>query len=96
MTPEGRVKKKIKAVLDKYDTRIYYYMPVPAGYGKPTIDYLGCFNGYFFGIEAKRLRKEPTSRQELTLDDIAAAGGKTFVIDGDTTELETWLSHHDT
>lgn len=95
MTPEGKVKKKINELLDKYRPSIYYYMPVPNGYGKPTIDYLGCFHGLAFGIEAKRPGKAPTARQDGTLKDITAAGGKVFVIDGDTAELEAWLERVD-
>lgn len=90
-TPEGRVKKKINRVLDKYDSRIYYFMPVPNGYGKATIDYLCFFRGRGFAIEAKAFGEVPRSRQEGIISDIQASGAKVFVIDGDTTELELWL-----
>lgn len=83
VTPEAKVKKKIKELLDSFDTRLYYYMPVPSGYGKTTIDYLICFDGLFVGIEAKKPRGKPTLRQEGVLEDIRAAGGSTFVIDDD-------------
>lgn len=98
MTPEGRVKKKIKAILDKYNGRIYYYMPVPGGFGKQSIDYLGCFCGRFFGIEAKRADKDPTERQEEVLESMNAAGGRTFVIRDDETleEFAQWLQSVET
>ena len=92
MTPEGRVKNKIKKVLEKYKGRIYIDMYVPGGYGKPTLDYTGCFHGWYFAIEAKAPGKKPTERQLETIKDMEAAGAKVFVIDGDTTELETWLA----
>jgi hypothetical protein len=83
MTPEGRIKKKIRDVLDRYKGRIYVYMPVPSGYGKATVDYLICFNGLFVVIEAKKLHGKPTSRQDGVLDDVRAARGVTFVINDD-------------
>ena len=83
MTPEGKVKKKIKELLDSFGDKAYVYMPVPGGYGKPTIDYLICFDGLFIGIEAKKPRGKPTLRQEGALEDIRAAGGSAFVIDDD-------------
>ena len=93
MTPEGRVKKKIKVLLDKYYGSIYFFMSVPSGYGKPTLDYLGIFHGLGFAIEAKAFRKDLTTRQEGHRDDIVAAGGKVFVIDGDETlsVFAAWL-----
>jgi hypothetical protein len=82
-TPEGAVKKKIKRVLDKYRNVIYVYMPVPGGFGKSSLDYLGCFYGKFFAIEAKRPGGKPTPRQWTMIAAIEAAGGKVFVIDGE-------------
>lgn len=90
-TPEGKVKSRINKILDKYKGRIYKFMPVPGGYGKSTLDYLGIFRGRGFAIEAKAPGKVPTPRQEQIADDIRAGGGRVFVIDGDTTELELWL-----
>jgi len=80
-TPEGRVKDKIKALLDAHP-HLYYYMPVPTGYGKATIDFLCCYRGHFFGIEAKAPGKVPTPRQEGVLEQIWLAGGGVFKIDG--------------
>jgi hypothetical protein len=93
MTPEGYIKKKIKYVLAIYTTVVYYYMPVPGGYGKATVDFLGCANGHFFAIEAKRPGKGPTMRQQGVLDDVELAGGRTFAINDDAgvEELDAWL-----
>jgi penicillin-binding protein-related factor A (putative recombinase) len=66
-------------------------MPVQGGYGQSTLDYIGCHNGRFFSIETKAPGKKPTDRQNMIIDQMNAAGGKTFVIDGDLEELEEWL-----
>jgi hypothetical protein len=91
MTPEGRVKDKIKRVLK--DHGCWYYMPVPAGFGVPSLDFL-CSTpcGRAFGIEAKAPGKKPTPRQQATMREMEAKSVKCFLIDGDTTELEEWLS----
>lgn len=93
MTPEGKVKKKIKFILDNYkNNNIYVYMPVPGGFGSPTLDYLGFINGRGFAIEAKRPGGKPTARQEVVIEQIRSSGAKVFVIDGDVTELDRWLT----
>jgi hypothetical protein len=95
MTPEGKVKKKIKAVLDNYSCHnIYVYMPVPGGFGQPTLDYLGFLYGRGFAIEAKRLKGKPTPRQEGTIEKISASGAQVFVVNDDASlrDLDDWLS----
>lgn len=94
-TPEAKIKQKIKRLLDNYRNRnIWYFMPVPYGYGQSTVDYIGIFRGHSFAIEAKRPGKEPTPRQELILEKIALAGGKAFVVNDDVSlaALEVWLT----
>lgn len=93
MTPEGRVKEKIKAVLDNYGSDLYRYMPVPHGYGEQSLDFIGCVHGVFFAIEAKRPGKHPTPRQEATIERMQAAGARVFVIrdEAGCKELEEWL-----
>lgn len=90
-TPEGRVKSKVKKVLDPFQPLLWYFMPVPNGYGKQTLDFIGCDRGRYFAIETKAPGEKPTSRQDQTIDDMRAAGARVFVVDGDTTELEAWL-----
>ena len=91
-TPEGKVKRKVTELLKKYSD-LYYEMPVPGGYGKSGLDYIGCYKGKFFSVETKAPGKKPTDRQQLTISAITRAGGAVFVIDGDTTELKDWLDH---
>lgn len=83
MTPEARIKIRIKKLLDSFGERIYYFMPVPSGYGAATIDYLLCIDGLFVGIEAKRPGGKPTLRQDGVLEDIRRANGSTFVVSDD-------------
>lgn len=78
MTPEGRVKKEVKTILDAYSA--YQHWPVQAGYGKPTLDCIGCHVGCYFAVETKAPGKSLTARQEDTKADIEAAGGIVFVI----------------
>jgi hypothetical protein len=82
-TPEGVIKNKIRKLLDSFGDDLYFYMPVPMGFGKATVDYLGCIMGVFFAIEAKKPKGQPTERQRGTLDDIRKAGGNTFVVNDD-------------
>lgn len=90
-TPEGRVKEQVKRVLNRY-ANLYHHWPVMNGMGAPTLDCIGCYQGFYFAIETKAPGEKPTARQKLTIDDIRCAGGKVFVIDGDTSELELWLT----
>lgn len=90
-TPEGKVKDRVKAVLKKYNA--YWHCPVQNGMGAPSLDFIGCCNGMYFGIETKAGSKQPTPRQAITMKTIEAAGGKVFLINEleglDT--LEYWL-----
>lgn len=93
MTPEGKVKAKIKKVLSRYGKAVYQHWPVVNGMGKPTLDMIGCFYGRFFSIESKAGKKTYTDRQEVTAADMRAAKGKVFLINEETgtQELEDWL-----
>lgn len=93
-TPEAAVKEKVTALLNSY-AGIWYYMPVPTGYGKRTVDYLGCFRGVFFAIETKAEGKQPTPLQFQTIEDIEGAYGTVFIVAGETPDdlldLYEWL-----
>jgi phosphoglycolate phosphatase-like HAD superfamily hydrolase len=92
MTPEGKVKAKVKRYLDRYPDH-YREMPVPTGYGKSGLDFTVCFFGHFLAIETKVPGKKPTPRQEQTIKAITAAGGTVFVCDGTNyDELEQLLA----
>lgn len=91
MTPEGRVKMLVKRVLD--ESKAYHHWPVVNGMGAPTLDCIACYRGRYLAIETKAPGKKPTERQVRTISQIAAAGGKVLVIDGDAgiAELKRWL-----
>lgn len=97
MTPEGRIKNKIKKILDLYRGRIYYHMPVSAGYGASTLDYYGGFHGLAFAIEAKREGGSTTLRQDATILSMLAARMRVFVIHDDASlkEFADWLDKVD-
>lgn len=92
-TAEGRVKTSIDKLLDGYKRAgLWYFKPVSAGYGAHGIpDYIGCFFGQMFVIEAKAPGRKPTQLQLLQMSLIDNAGGKVFVIDGDLLELHAYL-----
>lgn len=94
-TPEGKVKAKVKALLQKYDC--YQFWPVQMGLGAAGLDchaykMLGSTATAFF-VEVKVYGKEPTDRQQLLIDQHEVRGAKCFVVDNDLTlkELENWL-----
>lgn len=78
MTPEAKVKAKVKKLLD--ELRIYYFFPPANGYGRAGIpDVVGCFMGLFVAVECKAGRGKLTALQEVEIEKIKAAGGFTFV-----------------
>ena len=84
-TPEGKIKARVKKLLDQYPGH-YKHMPVVSGYGKPSLDFIICFRGAFIAIETKASEKEePTNRQRVTMNEIHNAGGLVFVIYDETT-----------
>lgn len=105
-TPEGRVKKKIKAVLKNHNAQMYGFWPVPSGYGASTLDFIGCHRGHFFAIEAKAPGEDPTPRQRDCIKQMREAGGTVFLIDDlragqfgedlfhSLDELDAWLLLH--
>lgn len=89
MTPEGKVKLKVKKLLT--EAGAYQHWPVQTGYGVPCLDCHACIFGRYVGIETKALGKKPTVRQNKTIADIKDSYGLTLVIDGDTTALENLI-----
>lgn len=90
-TPEGKVKNKVKDLLKKYNA--YWHCPVQNGMGSPSLDFICCIRGKYFGIETKAGNKQPTPRQESTINAIQLAGGRAFVVNEESGMdlLETWL-----
>jgi hypothetical protein len=80
MTPEGKVKQKVKGILAQYG--VYYYMPVQTGYGLTSLDFIGCYNGLFFAIETKAEGKRMTDRQLVVAKQMFEAGAQVFLVAG--------------
>ena len=79
MTPEAKVKRKIKDVL--HELGAWYAMPMGTGYGHSGIpDFLICMNGVFIAIEAKAGKGTTTALQERELRRITDAGGIALVV----------------
>ena len=90
-TPEAKVKKQIRQVLDALGA--YYAMPIGTGYGNSGVpDFLVCYNGAFIGIEAKANGGKPTALQEANMQRIRAAFGHARVVDeNNVSGLKDWL-----
>ena len=95
MTPEAKVKKKVRETLKELGA--YYAMPVTGGYGvSGTPDFLVCWRGQFFGIECKANGNQPTALQERAMQAIRTAGGACIVIDEtNTNQLGSWIRAHE-
>jgi Holliday junction resolvase len=80
MTPEKKVKTRVKKLLDELGC--YHCMPATGGYGASGIpDIIACYQGKFIGIECKANGNKPTLLQLKHLNDISFAGGLSIVID---------------
>lgn len=91
MTPEAKVKKKVKDLLKLYGA--YYAMPIGTGFGNAGVpDFLVCLAGKFVGIECKAGKGKTTALQDKNLEQIKAAGGVSFVVNEDNLDdLESLL-----
>lgn len=78
-TPEAKVKKKVRKLLDELGA--YSFPPQTGGYGASGVpDIVGCYRGVFFGIECKAGKNKPTALQEKHLREIVEAGGFACVV----------------
>lgn len=79
MTPEAKVKKQIRAILEAEG--VYYAMPMGTGYGNSGVpDFLCCVAGTFMAIEAKAGTGKTTALQDEHIAQIKAAQGVALVI----------------
>jgi hypothetical protein len=92
VTPEGRIKAKVKKVLE--ETRCYYFMPVQHGYGAAGLDFYCILQGPVpFFIETKAPGNKLTPRQETLIERLKGLYAEVFVVHDDITlaKLEDWL-----
>lgn len=87
MTPEGKVKLRVKAILDEYGA--WHFSPVSNGMGRHGIpDFIICFSGHFIAIECKAGKGKTTALQDRELARIKEAGGEAFVVSDDPVTQE--------
>lgn len=78
---EALVKARIKKALAAYPDA-WWFMPPGMGLGRAGIpDFIGCYDGVLFGIEAKGEGGKTTALQEREMQRIRDAGGFAIVID---------------
>lgn len=86
MTPEAKVKKQIRAMLDAHG--VYYAMPMGTGYGNSGVpDFLCCYNGFFLAVEAKAGKGKTTALQDANIERIRASKGVALVINEETLQM---------
>lgn len=80
MTPEGKIKEKVKRILDG-EEGVYYFFPAANGFGRTAIpDIIICVRGKFLAVECKAGTKDATALQQRELSRIKDAGGTGIVI----------------
>jgi hypothetical protein len=82
MTPEGKVKKAIKAYFKEIGA--WYYMPMSNGMGRVGCpDFIVCYRGLFLAFETKAPGKlnNVTPNQRREIDAIVLAAGVAVVVD---------------
>ena len=97
MTPEGRVKAKLKKWMAS--AKWYAYWPVPVGFGKQMVDCLAWTTdgqrNYPFAIEVKKEGVDkPTPRQAAIMREMRKAGVITYVVTMRDGQL-VWLEQKD-
>jgi Holliday junction resolvase len=77
-TPEWKVKKAVRLMLDKLG--VYHFMPPANGFGRAGIpDIVGCMDGHFIAIECKAGKGKTTALQDRELNAVLNAGGTVFI-----------------
>jgi hypothetical protein len=95
MTPEGKVKKKVKEYLQSIGA--WYYMPVSNGMGRVGCpDILVCYKGMFMAFETKAPGKikNVTANQQREIDGIQRANGLAHVVD-DVEQVKSLLDTYE-
>ena len=92
MTPEKKVKTKVKKVLDALVA--YHCSPATGGYGASGVpDILACYQGRFIGIECKANGNKPTALQQKHLREISMQLGTALIIDETNVDmLESYVT----
>ena len=96
LTPEAKVKNKVKEILDQME--VYHFSPMQNGMGRAGIpDIIGCLEGQFIAIECKAGKGTTTALQERELTRIQNAGGYALVVNEENInqlwEIKEWLTN---
>lgn len=105
MTPEGKVKDKVKKLLAPYvrSKKLWYFMPAASQFGRAgTPDFVGCYQGAMFAVETKAGtgnilwaatgKGKPTDLQWACMNAMDDAGVTVLVINEDNIdELQGWI-----
>jgi Holliday junction resolvase len=84
-TPESKVKKQVKKILD--DIGAYHFSPMTGGFGRAGVpDIIACYKGRFIGIECKAGKNEPTLLQKHNIKEIQRNQGLAIVVNEDNIE----------
>lgn len=79
MTPEGKVKAKVKTLLNAQG--VAFDMPVPSGFGKQQLDFCPCsVDGHLLIIETKAPGEWLTPLQRITALRWLKTGASVFVV----------------
>ncbi len=82
MTPEAKVKVKVKKTLDAHGA--YYFMPIGGPYAARGVpDIVGSYKGKFYAIECKAGNGKPTMLQEREIRRINESGARVIVVNED-------------
>lgn len=86
-TPEGKVKTRVKKLLDQYGA--LHFSPMGTGYGVSGVSDIIClYKGRFIAIECKADEKKlPTALQLKFLDRVRAWGGIGLLIHSGNLDL---------
>ena len=86
-TPEGKVKTKVKKILDQFGA--LHFSPMGTGYGVSGVSDIIClYRGRFIAIECKADEKKlPTALQLKFLERVQAWGGIGLVIHNKNIDL---------
>jgi len=81
MKKEADVKAEVKTVLKSYGNRIWWFMPVPTGFGVQGVpDFICSFAGRFVAIETKFGSNGLSAMQVLQMNRILDTGAAHMVI----------------
>jgi hypothetical protein len=98
VTPEGKVKRLVRVVLDEFDC--HYFMPVQTGFGSAGLDFhcgvewRGLMIAFFIETK-KKAGSKPTDRQIAFIRDQRRRRAKVFIIGSEVgvAQLREWLTN---